>query len=53
MTDYYVVTSYNLSEFQRLVETMMKIGWICQGGVSVVTNGLSDQYYQAMIKEKK
>jgi len=46
--EYYVVQSDNMVEFRERVNTLIKDGWECQGGIAC------DPYrhYQAMVKYK-
>jgi hypothetical protein len=50
---YTVVISKDYSEFYDKVNTLLKEGWLCQGGIFVDSyhgNYPYNKYYQAMIK---
>ena len=51
MKDYKVVISTTLQELESRVLNSLEDGWHCQGGISIVRNGMGDNmHYQAMVK---
>ncbi len=53
ITDYVIVVGTIFEVFEKHVKEMIKQGWACQGGISVVHMGASFgsvKYYQAMVK---
>lgn len=51
--EYEVISSESMVTLKREVIKHLKVGWECQGGISVVGGVLGVMFYQAMIREIK
>jgi hypothetical protein len=52
--EYTVIEGYhnNSVGFAERVNSMIKMGWVPQGGISVIIDRDTKSYFQAMIKQK-
>lgn len=51
--EYDIVCSESIDGLIEYVNTYLQRGWQCQGGIGVLTQGLSYKvFYQAVVKEK-
>jgi len=50
VTEYCVVIASGPWSFAEAVQNRMKLGWIPQGGLAVVQDGLTENFYQAMVR---
>ena len=51
--EYMVVEDDEKYELEKRIETYMKSGWVCQGGMSTsITSEDEVTFYQAMIRSK-
>lgn len=49
--DYYIVSASSTKRLVEEVVRLMKMGWICQGGVAVTREHGANEYAQAMVKQ--
>lgn len=50
-SQYKVITSYNVIEFEKIITEYMKKGWGCQGGVCLQPLSKNIWLCQAMVKK--
>lgn len=49
--NYYIVSASSAIRLAEEVTRLMKMGWVCQGGVAIAREHGSNEYAQAMVKQ--